>query len=72
MDNTDKALIALYIVACLLLVLIIILFESLRMQDIYTDELPSLVDYNYKIAVLFLFILIGYAIYTGLHYCEAV
>ena len=42
------------------------------MQDIYTDELPSLVDYNCKIAVLFLFILIGYVIYTVLHYCVSV
>ena len=39
------------------------------MQNIYTDELFSIAHYNYKIATLLLFVLIGYAIYTALYYC---
>ena len=39
------------------------------MQDVHTDESFSIANHNNKVAILLLFVLIGYAVYTALYYC---
>ena len=38
------------------------------MQDVHTDESFPIVSHNHKVAILLLFVLIGYAMYTTLYY----